>query len=240
MARIKIRQARYEDIEVYLRLQSKRWSEANAATKDQLEKRFKVYPEGMLVAERSGEIVGMVYAMRISDYDYNRSPSWYEVTNNGYCDNHAPDGPIIFGVDLSTAPGVGAAAGDKLLVGIAQIAIKHNIKWCMLGGRMPGYHLYKDKMSADEYLVAKGADGKPLDPQVRFYTSVEGLKAVKALPDYFDDPDSCDYGVLLRWRNPLFGLPLLGVWSRLFPILFRIEEQYVRIVGWFSRLSQTA
>ncbi len=234
MSRIRVRGARYEDIDTYIKLQADRWSDDNQASKEQLKSRFKAFPDGMLVAEQRGQIVGMVYSMRISSYDYEKSPSWYEVTNNGLCDNHDPDGPIIFGVDLSTSKGVGALAGDKLLLGIAQLAIRENIKWCMLGGRMPGYHKFQDKMTADEYLIAKDDKGRPLDPQVKFYTSVEGLKAIKALPNYFDDPESCDYGVLLRWRNPLFGFPLRGLWSIVFPALLPIEEFCGRLSRRFS------
>jgi hypothetical protein len=226
---MKIRPARHEDLAAYASLQAERWTDENQASMEDLETRLKVHPQGMLVAEDGGRIVGMVYAMRISKYDLTRPPSWYQVTNNGRCDNHDPDGAIIFGVDLSTAVGVGARAGDKLLVAIGRLAVRENIRWCMLGGRMPGYHAYRDQMSADEYLAALGPDKLPLDPQVRFYTGQAGLVAVKAIPDYFADPESCNYGVLLRWRNPLFGLPGRRFWSACFPVLFRLEGLYLAL-----------
>jgi hypothetical protein len=28
-----------------------------------------------------------------------------------------------------------------------------------------------------------------------------------AIPNYFDDPKSENYGVLLRWKNPFYGIP---------------------------------
>jgi hypothetical protein len=229
MSKIKVRQATIEDINEYIRLQEERWADNNQANKKQLLTRLRVHPAGMLVAEMGGNVVGMVYVMRIANYDYDNPPSWYEITNNGACDNHVPDGPIIFGVDLSTAKGVGGAAGDELLLGVARLAIRENIKWSLLGGRMPGYHKYKDKMTADEYLLAKAEDGKPLDYQVRYYTGAAGLNIVKALPNYFDDPDSCDYGVLLRWRNPLYGWPLRKVWAAIFPFLYQLETFYLKL-----------
>lgn len=229
MPSIKVRRAREEDIATYLELQSKRWLDDNMATEEQLKSRFRVHPQGMLVAEQDGEIVGMVYAMRIAGYDVQKSPSWYEITNNGMCDNHVPNGPIIFGVDLSTDPNVGAPAGDALLAEIGRLAIAENIEWCMLGGRMPEYHLYKDKMTSEEYLHSRNESGEYLDKQVRFYTSVPGLRAVKALPDYFHDPESCDNGVLLKWHNPFHNWPLLGMWSALFPMLLSLEGGYVSL-----------
>jgi hypothetical protein len=226
---MKIRQATINDLKAYDQLQAERWSDENRASYDNLKTRLRVHPQGMLVAEEKGRVVGMVFAMRLADYDYDNPPSWYAVTNNGTCDNHVPEGKIIFGVDLSTARGVGAKAGDKLLVGIARLAIRENIKWCMLGGRLPGYHNYSDKMSAEEYLWSKDGEGNYVDPQVKFYTSVPGLKVVKALPDYFEDPESKNYGVLLRWRNPLYGFRLLRFWSALFPVLLKLEETYLSI-----------
>ena len=52
--------------------------------------------------------------------------------------------------------------------------------------------------------------GKPLDPQIAFHLNCRcagiGLEAVRAIPDYFDDPASCNYGVLYQWKNPFMDL----------------------------------
>jgi hypothetical protein len=219
---ITVRRAVPADIGKYIELQSERWDADVVASRAQLESRLKHYPQGMLVAERGGQIVGMVYAMRISEYDYERCPSWDEITNKGFCNNVDLNGNAIFGVDLSTAKGVGSAAGDKLLLGIGELAIKEGVKEILLGGRMPEYHKYADKMSPEDYLRARGPDNKPLDHQIKFYTSVPGLKALKVLPDYFQDPDSLNYGVLLRWHNPFYGLPGKKAFIRLLPLIERI------------------
>jgi hypothetical protein len=227
--KIKVRAATPADIDSYLKLQAERWQDDNMATREQLESRYKAYPEGMLVAERAGQIVGMVYAMQISDYDYENPPTWNEITNNGFCDNADPNGAVIFGVDLSTAKGVGHLAGDELLLGIARLVIARGLRTALLGGRMPGYSEYAGKMSAEEYLRAKDENGLPLDKQVRYYTGIPGLKAIKVLPNYFHDPASLDYGVLLRWTNPLFGLPGPRLWASMFPLLFELEEFYLKL-----------
>jgi hypothetical protein len=230
-SRIIVRQAVLADIDGYLKLQAERWNQDNMAHRDQLESRLKAYPQGMLVAERNGEIVGMTYAMRITDYDFENPPSWNAITHNGYCDNADPQGKFIFGVDLSTAKGVGHLAGDQLLLQVARIAIAENIKFALLGGRMPGYHKHASTMSAEQYLWAKDDKGRPLDRQVRYYTSIPGLNAIKAIPNYFNDPDSLDYGVLLTWRNPLYRIPGRKMWSDLFPYIFRVEE----LIGKFKK-----
>ncbi len=238
MSKITVRHAVLSDIKKYEDLQASRWREENIASHDNLMTRFRVFPEGMLVAEEGGEIVGMVYAIRIAGYDENHPASWYEITNNGACDNHVTDGPILFGVDLTTAPGVGARAGDALLVGIGKMAIQKNIKWCMLGGRMPGYHAHKDSMSAEEYLWKKDSRGRFLDRQVRFYASVPGIQVVRVLPHYFDDPESDDNGVLLRWQNPFYNWPMRRVLGNIFPSVLKIEEFYGALEGIVRRLGR--
>jgi hypothetical protein len=227
--KIVVRQAKPKDIESYLKLQEERWREDNMASAEQLHSRLKAYPQGMLVAERGGEIVGMAYSLRISKYNYDNPPTWNEITNNGYCNNVDPDGDVIFGVDLSTGRGVGHLAGDKLLIGMGRLAISEGVKTAMLGGRLPGYHEYASKMTANEYLHAKNDHGQALDRQVRYYTSIPGLKAKKVLPNYFHDPDSRNYGVLLVWRNPLYGVPGRKIWAWIFPALFRLEEFYLKL-----------
>jgi hypothetical protein len=222
-----VQPASVEDIDDYLALQGERWSDDSQASRAQLQSRFKSFPQGMLVARSRGKIVGMVYAMRISDYDYDRPATWYEITHNGLCDNHDPLGKIIFGVDLSTARGVGGAAGDKLLAGIGRLSILQNVEKGMLGGRMPGYHRYAKRLSPEEYLWSRKSDGSFLDAQVNYYTSAAGLRIVKVLPGYFKDPQSGDNGVLLEWKNPFYNWPLRRLWAALFPALFEIECAYL-------------
>lgn len=227
---VNIRCATRDDIDDYMRLQGSRWDEDNQASRQQLVSRLKVFPQGMMVAEDRGEIIGMVSSMRISSYNLSRPKSWYQVTNNGYCDNHDPNGKILFGVDLSTKKGRGSEVGDLLLIGIARLAIRENIKTCMLGGRMPGYYKYSDKLTAEEYLWSKNTKGEFLDRQVEFYSSISGLRVIKTIPDYFMDAPSKNYGVLLKWENPFYGLGLYSVWGAVFPLLFRLESAYENMI----------
>jgi hypothetical protein len=61
-------------------------------------------------------------------------------------------------------------------------------------------------MSAEEYLEAKDEHGRRLDPQVRMYLSVPGVKAIGVIRNYFPDLVSLNYGVLLRWDNFICSL----------------------------------
>jgi hypothetical protein len=100
-----------------------------------------------------------------------------------------------------------------------------------------GYRLNESRLDAgrellsdDAYLreVAQllDAQGKPplgedevpdyVCANVRSYMSIPGMRLVRTVPDYFDDPPSANYGVLGEWRNPLprplQDVPLLRRW----------------------------
>lgn len=62
-------------------------------------------------------------------------------------------------------------------------AISKNLKRGILGGRLPKYKDYADKMTLEEYLKAKNENGEPLDLEVRFYKRAS-LKIEKVLPNY--------------------------------------------------------
>jgi len=200
MDKIKIRQAKIEDIPQILNVEKGAWNEDKAASQEMFESRIKTFPEGVLVAESDGKIVGVVVTEKVN-YDYkNEAYTWYEITDNGFIRNsHNPDGDTIYGVDLSVSPEFqNSGIGTKLLESIGKMAIRCNVKQGMLGGRIPEYHKYAGKMTVEDYV------NSDLDSEVRFYKKA-GLKIVKIIPNYFKDPESLDYGILLIWKNPFYN-----------------------------------
>ncbi len=220
--KLKIRQAKIGDIPEILEVEKETWGKRGAAAKEMFESRIETFPEGTLIAEIDGKIVGVV-ATEIVNYNFKKnSYSWYEITDNGYIKNsHNSNGDTIYGVDLSVVPSYqGLKVGSKLLEVIGKLAIKYNIKQGMLGGRLPGYYKYANKMSVEEYVNAtveteKGI--KPLDPEINFYKKA-GLKIIKIIPNYYEDPESLNYGVLLLWENPFYDKWYRWLGAKLFRI----------------------
>lgn len=209
LKKVKIRQAKMEDIPGILNVERKAWEEQKAASEEMFKSRIKTFPEGTLITEVDNKIVGVVATERV-DYDLeNDSYTWYEITDNGFIKNsHKPDGDTIYGVDLSVLPSSqNSGIGTKLLESIGKLAIRCNVKRGMLGGRIPGYHKYADRMSVKQYVnatVNTELGKKSLDPEIEFYRKA-GLKIVKIIPNYFKDPESLDYGILLIWKNPFYN-----------------------------------
>jgi hypothetical protein len=86
---------------------------------------------------------------------------------------------------------------------------------------------------AEDYLWDK-PDGGYRDWQVRMYSNIPGLKLVRLIPAYFDDPASLDYGVLWRWRNPLYRISG-GRFTRRLPILGYQMGQALKSPSEFDR-----
>ncbi|NWF95319.1 MAG: hypothetical protein HXY34_04180 [Candidatus Thorarchaeota archaeon] len=202
--KVRVRQAVMSDVPEIVRVENETWPPGEAATEEMFRSRIEVFPEGVHVAEYEGRLVGVVAFERVHYDTSNPVTTWKQATDNGMIRaSHKPDGETIFGIDLSATPSAPPKTGTRLLAEVGRYAIHHNLKRGVLGGRIPKYSEYADKMTPEEYLEAKDSMGRPLDPEVRFYKRA-GLKIGKIIPGYFDDPDSLSYGVLLIWENPFY------------------------------------
>ncbi len=211
--KIKIRQARADDIEAMLLVETKAWPENLRASREMYQSRLRTFPQGTLVAEGKAEIEGVVVfqIMNFNSVPYVRS--WKEATDNGYIKNsHDPQGNTLYGVNLSVCPRAQSRVAVALLEAVGKLAIKHNFKQIVLGGRIPSFAQYlkhyrqkngvsvvsdkkRDKI-VEDYIQAANKRGNPLDPQITFYQKA-GMKIIKLLPNYLKDPASLNYGVLL-------------------------------------------
>jgi hypothetical protein len=178
-----------------------------------LSSRIETFPEGNFISVCNGEINGFVCTQIIKHNKDNMSKTWYEATDNGYIKRtHTYNGNYMYGVSLSVLPSVSHKTSFKLLEATAKMAVSFNLKGGILGARIPSYHKYADKMTVENYVFQKNKRGRFLDPELNIYVKAH-LAPIKILPNYFKDPESLNYAVLLEWRNPLY---LLG---KLFPAL---------------------
>ena len=227
--KIRIRQARVDDIEAILLVEKKAWPENLRASREMYESRLGTFPQGTLVAEGEGKIEGVVVVEIVNFRSVSDVCSWNEATDYGYIrKSHDPQGNTLYGVNLSISPQTQSRVAVALLEAVDKLAIKLDFKQIILGGRIPRFARYlkhycqkngisvisdekRDKI-ADHYIRATTRKGHSLDPQITFYQKV-GTKIIKLLPNYFKDPESLDYGALLIWLNPFYGKPFRRFWS---------------------------
>lgn len=197
------REAVVGDIEGIASLEKKVWGK-NAATVGNLENRIKTFSRGNIVAVLDNKIVGYVCGVIISRSAAKSYATWYDYTDNGDAKKvFDPNGDLLFGVSLTVDNDVrNRGLGSNLLINIARMCIENNLKSGILGGRIPFYYK-KRGMPVEEYLQLKNDEGKIFDPELRLYKRM-GLQVVKVQSNYFKDPESLDYGVILEWKNPFY------------------------------------
>lgn len=230
-SKIIVRPATEADISDYLEAVDSVWPGEMSVAEEKVRSRININPGGILVARRGVNFCGMASTVQISHYDYENPPSWYDISDDGWCTTHNPSGKILYGIDLTVPKGAPRGVAEALMVSVGSLAIRRGVKYAMLGGRIPRYHKYSSSYSPDEYIDARRSTGRHLDPEIELYSSIIGLKVLKPIPDYIDDPGSENWGVLLRWRNPFYHFPCTKIWAKLFFLLYRAEKKYQGMKG---------
>ena len=219
---LKIRKARIEDIPQIVEIEKAAWGEKRAATSEMINSRIKTFSDGTLVALVDKKIVGFVSTQIVNYNPEKNMRTWYEVTDNGFITNtHDPAGDTLYGVDLSVHPLYqNKGMGRKLMECVGRLIIRYNLKKGTLGGRTPDFYKYADKIKVEDYIKIsdkKNPTNVPPDPELTFYNKL-GLRVVKVIPNYFKDPESLNYGVLLIWRNPFYNKWYRWIIAKLFKI----------------------
>ncbi len=179
------------------------------ASAEQFKTRMEAWPEGQWVAVHEGQIVGVVNTMLVTDFDIsNPNQTWDQITNYGFIKGaHRDDGNMLFGVNMSARVDAPRGIGTMFLFNLGKMIIERGLRYGILGGRMPDYSKHQDRFTPEEYLEAKNEAGEYLDPEIRFYHQPLFMHIAGLMPNYMHDPDSCDYGVLLVWKNPFYHFP---------------------------------
>lgn len=172
-------------------------------THEKLQQHFSVCPEYIYCAFENGRMVGTLTSIRTTEEAVRFKNSWLAKTGTGCLTTHAPDGPIGFGVDLSITKSASRAVSQRIvLVALFLGVLGESLQAVYLGARIPGYHRHRH-LPVRDYVYGRTKNGKPRDPELYFYLK-SGFEIVEILPDYMEDPQSLNYGVLLKWANPLY------------------------------------
>lgn len=223
--KIKVRQAILADVPQLLRIDEEIWPESRADGQ-MFRSRITVFPEGQFVAVSNGQVVGSVFSQLVGYKDWaDKDFTWDEVTDKGtLCRTHNPKGDSVYGVGLAVAKKFqGSAASRLLTIAAVRWVVCNNRRQILLGARIPGYHRHPDIPVEDYIVKTRGRKGRLLDPELAFYQKYGG-KPVRPLPNYIHDPESLNFGVLVKWPNPFYDKALLsflvGLFLRVCPRAF--------------------
>lgn len=169
--------------------------------REQLSNHVQLFPEGALCVEVDGELAGSMTGVVVNFDPDEPDHTWEDITDYGYIRNHKPDGNTLYVVDIGVRPKYRKLGlGKWLMFSMYDVVIQLGLDRLLGGGRMPGYHLHAEKMSASEYLDAV-VRGKLKDPVITFLLQ-SGRTPVRVVAEYLEDDESLNYAALMEWKNP--------------------------------------
>jgi ribosomal protein S18 acetylase RimI-like enzyme len=168
--------------------------------REQIEAHVKTFPQGALLAEVDGVVVGSATCLLIH-YD-GKPHTWAEVSDNGWIQGtHQPDGDSLYGIDICVRPSYrGKGVAKALYQARLDLVVKLGLKRFLAGCRIPNFHEHADKMTAWEY-VERVVRGELHDLVLSFMLK-QGLRPLQVLDEYLEDEESLNKAVLVEWRNP--------------------------------------
>jgi len=134
---------------------------------EQLSSHHSLFPEGQFVAVDSAShaVVGMLASLIVFWDDYEVRDNWRDFTDAGMFTNHDPEnGRTLYGAEVMVLPSMqGQGIGKKLYAARQRLAEHLRLLRIRAGARLAGYHLYADRLTAEEYTiqVVRGELGDP-------------------------------------------------------------------------------
>lgn len=168
---------------------------------EQLQNHVALFPEGALCVEIDGKICGSMTGLIVEFDPLHPEHTWEEITDSGYIRNHVSDGNTLYIVDICINPTYRKfGLGKWLMQSMYEVVVHLNLERLLGGGRMSGYSKHAADMSAQTY-IEKVIKGDLKDPVITFLLR-SGRTPVQLIENYLDDEESCNYGLLMEWKNP--------------------------------------
>lgn len=198
---IHVRQLELGDYEQIRELATKSFPGMQPWGKEQIESQLRTFPEGQIGVEFNGKIIGSSSSLIIDFDEYGEKHSWKDISDSGYISNHDPDGDTLYGIEVMVHPDFRSMKIGRRLYDARKILARQlNLKRIVIGGRVPNYHKYADKMDIYEYVDR--VMGKQFYDPVLTFQLANGFTLKRIITEYMpSDDDSQGFAMLLEWVN---------------------------------------
>lgn len=178
-------------------------SERDGWTEQQLEEHVRLFPEGQLVIEQSGEIVAAAMSLVIpGGRDPYRDHTWAGATDDGWFRNHDPYGDTLYVAHLAVHPDhQRGGLGTQLCQALQALSARLNLRRVLVPGHLRAYGQQPEQMTPEEY-ASRVESGDLRDPVLSFLLDQEFV--FKKVLRHYDRGRDEDCFALLEWPNPSF------------------------------------
>jgi len=232
-----IRQMEKEDISKVLGMQELSFPGMEPWQEEHLNSHLTVFPEGQLVAELDGIVIGSCSSLIINFDEYDDRHTWDDVTDEGYITNHNPDGYNMYGIEVMVHPEYRRMkVGQRLYEARKELARELNLKSIILGGRIPNYYKYAEEMSSREY-VDSVSRHKIYDPVLTFQL-MNDFTLMRVNPNYLpDDTASRKYATLMEWNNVDYKPATKRHYKTSYPVRICVVQYLMRKISSFEEMA---
>lgn len=198
---IVVRNIVQEDLDEVTALSAKCFGPDMSLKYEHFVSQLELFPEGQICLEYNGEIVGTALSLIVDFEDYGDKHTYYEICDLGFIRNHNAKGRNLYGIEVGVNEEYrGMQLGRRLYEGRKKICKELNLENILIGGRMPFYYKYAERMSAEEY-AEEVVQGRLYDPVMTFQLK-NGFKLEKVMANYLPgDEESLEYATLMEWKN---------------------------------------
>jgi predicted amidohydrolase/ribosomal protein S18 acetylase RimI-like enzyme len=209
-AKILVRQLTVEDYDAVVVLQQRCYPGMGSWTREQWISQVTTFPEGQIGIDLDGRLVANSATLIVDMEELGLPHTYKQVTDSGFIRNHDPDGDSLYGIEISVDPEHrGLRLARRLYDARKSLARSWNLRRIIIGGRMPRYHRYADRMSPEQY-VSKVISKEIRDPGVTAQIS-NGFSVQAILKDYLPgDLESRGHALLMEWLNTSY-VPRTGL-----------------------------
>lgn len=203
--KVVVRQTQASDIKPLIALQKRVYPDIPSWDEDNLHHQLTIFPEGQLIAEIEGELVGAASSLVVLWDEWEVQHTWQEITAHGSFNSHNPKGKTLYAAEVFVNSRLrGSGIGHALYQGRRQLCRKLNLKRIIACGRLPGYHQYAKEMPVELY-AQKVIWGDIRDPVLSFQLR-EGFDFCGIVSGYIpEDKESLGYAALIVWLNPRYN-----------------------------------
>ncbi|MBA2404369.1 MAG: GNAT family N-acetyltransferase, partial [Bdellovibrionales bacterium] len=202
--KVRVRKTNYNDASKIDEIVQKCYPGVPPYPHDALKAQINHFPEGQMVVEFEGKIVGFCITFITTELVAMRPHVWKEITGSGFASRHDPLGDFLYGMDVCVDPEFrGKKIGERLYNERRKLCQQFKLKGILFGARIPGFSKKKKTYPTPELYLEAVKTRSIKDPTITFQMN-NGFEPVMVLKEYLpSDHESLGCAILMRWENPL-------------------------------------